>query len=398
MYNIASHYQSIFEHLKKVVHHRRLLYLFPYGSTDPQNIETVTDDLARIGGVIDEGPLFIFYDQEPIYDNFNYTLFDYIEQNFQPPFVLVTTERDSLPVQKIIEKYKWPVIDYFHHIFAASDWYRGYRLNEGILPLNERKIRKKFITFNRITGNSRVYRSLFIGELAKRNLLNLGHISYSKECPVHGSFINNMNHAVSQKLITEQYSKEVIKQINKIDRPLRIDNPNATYIENDSMTLGPLEKLMESFVYIVTETCFWEQKKHLTEKIFKPIVAKQPFILLGCANNLEYLKEYGFKTFDAWWDEGYDKIKDPIKRIEAVVTLLENISKMDNSSLEKLLVDMQSVIDHNYKLFFSFEFIDNAWKELQDKLTSVIPEHQRLILPKNRFLIDLYIAQQKIIA
>ena len=62
--------------------------------------------------------------------------------------------------------------------------------------------------------------------------------------------------------------------IASIENKLRIDCFKDEFIENDSMTLGPLQKLMESFVYVVTETCFWETKKHLTEKIFKPIVKR----------------------------------------------------------------------------------------------------------------------------
>ena len=350
------------------MHHRRMLYLFPYGSTGVENIEVLNDNHAKSNQVIDEGPLFIFYDQEPIHAEFNYILFDHIKQNFRSPFVLVTTEEDSEPVQKIKEKYGWKTVSYFHHIFAASDWYRGYRYDEGISPPDQRTIKKKFITFNRITGNSRVYRSLFIAELQKRNLLWFGNVSYSKVCPVHGDFTKNLLAAVEENKISIKQAKESIKLIELIDNRLRIDCIHDEFIENDSMTLGPLHKLMESFVYVVTETCFWETKKHLTEKIFKPIVAKQPFILLGCANNLEYLKSYGFKTFDTWWDESYDNIQDPIERLKAVVDILENICNHDNNTLENKLVEMQSVLEHNYNLFYSKDFIDNAWLELKEQL------------------------------
>ena len=342
--------------------------MFPYGSTGIENIEVLNDNHAKSNQVINEGPLFIFYDQEPINAEFNYILFDHIKQNFRSPFVLVTTEEDSEPVQKIKDKYGWTTVSYFHHIFAASDWYRGYRYDEGITPLNQRTISKKFITFNRITGNSRVYRSLFIAELQRRNLLWFGNISYSKVCPVHGDFTKNILAAVEENKINIKQAKECIQLLESIDNRLRIDCINDEFIENDSMTLGPLQKLMESFVYIVTETCFWETKKHLTEKIFKPIVAKQPFILLGCANNLEYLKSYGFKTFDAWWDESYDNIQDPIARLQAVVDQIENICKLDNETLQNTLVEMQSVLDHNYNLFYSQDFINNAWQDLKKQL------------------------------
>jgi hypothetical protein len=351
-----------------------VLYLFPYGSTDFCNVEIIADDVAEKNSVIDEGPMFVFYDQEPIHGKFNYTLFDSITQNLQPPFVLVTTERDSSAVRDIEKKYKWPAIDYFHHIFAASDWYRGYRLFDGIIPITNRKLTKKFITFNRITGNSRVYRSIFVGELIKRNLLEFGHISYSAECPIHGNFIDNIQNAVDEELITHSYANMIIEQIKSIPKGLRIDNVDSDFISNDSMTLGPVDKLMESFVYVVTETCFWENKKHLTEKIFKPIVAKQPFLLLGCTNNLKYLREYGFKTFDSWWDESYDEIEDPIQRLNAVVSIIENLCNLDIDTLENMLKEMEETLSHNFNLFYSTNFVDNAWNELQSKLKELVQQ------------------------
>lgn len=383
MYNLNSHYEFVFESLRKILKHRRLIYLFPFGTSKPENIETITDDLSFFYGPIYGSPMFIFYDQEPINYNYNYLLFDYIKQKFRPPFILVTTERDSESVQTIANKYNWPVIDYFFHIFAASDWYRGYKFNEALLPLSQRKINKKFITFNRITGNSRVYRSIFIAELSKRKLLDFGHISYSKVCPVHGHYKNNILQAHESNLITSTYADSIINELNTLDTEFKIDHKDRIEILNDSMTLGPIKEIIESFVYVVTETCFWETKKHLTEKIFKPIVAKQPFILLGCAYNLAYLKEYGFKTFDKWWDESYDNIEDPIDRLQAVVSVLEKICQLDNESLHNLLLDMQSVLDHNYNLFYSENFIQDAWGELQIKINNAVVQHAHQTSVKN---------------
>jgi hypothetical protein len=139
---------------------------------------------------------------------------------------------------------------------------------------------------------------------------------------------------------------------------------------------------MESFLHVVTETCFWEQKKHLTEKIFKPIVARQPFVLLGCPNNLAYLKSYGFKTFDAWWDESYDQIEDPVERIKAVVQIIYHIRRISNEKLEDMLKEMNDILEYNYQLFYSKEFINNAWQELETNLTQAIAQLPPLTSPE----------------
>lgn len=353
-----------------------MLYLFPYGSTHYSNIETITDDITPIGEWADETPMLIFFDQEPVNLNYNYTLFNYIIATYQPPFVFVTTEKDSDPVDQVSRCYNWPVVEYFHHIFAANDWFREYRFNYNILDNNPRQLNKKFITFNRITGNSRVYRSLFVAELIKNNILDYGHVSYSRVCPVHGTYHDNIYKAIKDNLITETCGLDTIEQLNKLSFDPRIDNKNLTDIPNDSMTLGPVEALLESFVYVVTETCFWERKKHLTEKIFKPIVARQPFLLLGCANNLSYLQEHGFKTFNHWWDESYDIIENPIDRLQAVIKILKEICSLSIDELQKLRQEMQSVLDHNFNLFYSEEFITDSWNNLNSKIKVALAQHK----------------------
>jgi hypothetical protein len=134
---------------------------------------------------------------------------------------------------------------------------------------------------------------------------------------------------------------------------------------------------MESFVYLVTETCFFDKKLHLTEKVFKPIVSKQPFLLLGCANNLQYLKSYGFKTFNRWWDENYDAIEDPLTRLKVVVNILKGICEKSNDELEQMLLDMQEVLEYNYNWFYSKEFLDLVWNELTTNLQAAIAQLKR---------------------
>jgi hypothetical protein len=257
-------------------------------------------------------------------------------------------------------------------MFAAADWYRGYQYCTSLTSPTNRQIHKKYITFNRITGNSRVYRSLFVAELEKHNLLNFGHVSYSNVCPVHNNYQISLQHAKEKYNIPNEYIKEVQSNLDAINFPLRIDKKGE--ITNGSQTLDPIPELMESFLHVVTETCFWDNRTHLTEKIFKPIVAQQPFVLLGCKDNLKYLRSYGFKTFDAWWDESYDQLEDPIKRIQAVVNIIKDVCNTPNNELEGMLRGMNHVLEYNYNLFYSKDFIDSAWNEMTTSLQSAIAQ------------------------
>lgn len=381
----------------------KLAYFFPFGTTRFENLEF-------LGGASDSTEILSFcYDQEPIDVNYNSHTFDQM-QNLQLidtntdaietverslysyylketltiteynvllknkiPVILFNTEKDSLQKNIILSRYQFIDCYYFYHALAASDWFRGYEFCVSITPIRKRNIKKKFISFNRIVGSSRIYRAFFIAELSRKKLLDYGHISFSKICPVHGTLQYSIIESIKKYNLDKTYILNLAKELNNIN-DLRIDTEYGKQIDNDSFSVGPISESLESFVHIVTETCFWDQKKHLTEKIFKPIVLKQPFILLGCANNLAYIKEYGFKTFDRWWDESYDQILDPIERINQVVNILETICQMSNDDLTNMLYQMEEVLEYNYNRFYSKEFVRDIWNELDTNLKSAIAQ------------------------
>lgn len=366
MYNIANHYENIYEYLKTIITDPRLLYLYPFGSTQPENIEILRNDIDPPPR---RGPLFIFFDQEPLNFSYNQPFFDYVKANTQGPYVLVHTERDSDEAERICNHYGFAKLEYFFHIFASADWYRGHEYLPGITAPEKRKITKSYITFNRLTSNERIYRSLFINELYKAGILDQGHVSFSKDCPDGGRFDLNLRAGVENKKLDSGLIDEAIANINLLPE-LRIDFADQD-IPNQSMLLSPLKELMESFVFVVTETCYWQRKTHLTEKIFKPIVLRMPFVLVGCANNLAYLRDYGFKTFGDFWDESYDSIDDPINRMQAVTQVLEKICSMSADEQYKMLQSMQPVLDHNFKLFNDPEFIRSEWNHLTKQLKGI---------------------------
>lgn len=338
-----------------------MLYLTPFGSTNFSNLES----LHCNGNGTD--PLFFCYDQEPLIRNFNDELFSKVRKQWGKGrrIILLNTEKNSQIKKEYLKKYNFEDVYYFFHAFAAADWYRGYRYCTDLINPMQRKIQKKYITFNRLTGGARMYRSIFVAELAKKELLDFGNVSYNDTCPEYGhytDFLTEDNHIYQ---FNPNYLNEVKSNLDKIKFPLRIDTPNSEIIPNGSQTLSGISACMESFVHVVTETCFYDKKLHLTEKIFKPIVAKQPFLLLGCANNLQYLKSYGFKTFGQWWDENYDSIEDPQTRLEAVVKIINQICNYSNKELEDMLKDMSHILEYNYNRFYSNEFLDQVWDELK---------------------------------
>ena len=350
-----------------------MVYLHPFGSTLPENLEfrRNDEDADRF-----RGPMFIFYDQEPLDLEYNRPVFDRIAGLEQKPFILVSTERDSDEAERICKEFPFIHISYFFHIFAAHDWFRGHQMLPGIQLPHERTLEKTYISFNRLTSNRRIYRSLLVNELYKNNLLDSGYVSYSHHCPDDGAFDDNLRKGVPEYKFDPDYIEQATTNINQLPE-LRIDFPGQD-IPNQSMLLSPMKQLMESFIFLVTETCFFQRKTHLTEKIFKPIVLRMPFILAGCAYNLAYLRSYGFRTFGDYWDESYDTIEDPVLRIEAIAQVIKTVSELSTQQQMTMLLDMQPILEHNYQLFNDPAFIRRDWDHLIDSITAIDRAFQRI--------------------
>ena len=110
------------------------------------------------------------------------------------------------------------------------------------------------------------------------------------------------------------------------------------------------ESYDRSFCAIVTETRFAQPFSNFSEKTLLAIRAQIPFIVVAPPKTLEYLKQFGFKTFDAWWDESYDQEQDHEKRMVKILDLIEYIDSRSMEELLKIRKEMKSVLSHNYKV------------------------------------------------
>jgi hypothetical protein len=119
-----------------------------------------------------------------------------------------------------------------------------------------------------------------------------------------------------------------------------------------------------TFLNVVTETLFDENVIFLTEKTFKPIYMCQPFIIFGNPNSIKKLKEFGYKTFDLWWDESYDEELDLNKRFKKIISILEKIADLSLSECVDMKKQMEHILIHNHKHFMR----KHKSKELYDLL------------------------------
>jgi hypothetical protein len=276
---------------------------------------------------------------------------------------IVTSEKSAL-VDSYAIKYDARLLYYFFHGFAALDWYRGfYALNYNKLIVKQYNY--DFISFNRIITNDRSYRCYFVSLLYKHKLIKKGQVSFG---------INNERVTWEHEL-TNSHSKLSSKahvHMRKYlprDKPLIIDGTDIL----GSASADIPRCINDSLWHIVTETVFYYNKLHLTEKIFKPIVMKQPFMLLGAPGNLAYLKSYGFKTFDGIIDESYDTIVDNDARTEAVVAQIAWYCALTAEEKQTVIEAIAPIVEYNFHHFYG-EFKHIITRELLDNCQTLFKD------------------------
>ncbi len=131
---------------------------------------------------------------------------------------------------------------------------------------------------------------------------------------------------------------------------------------------------MESFVNIITETLWDDSSIFFTEKTYKPIYMCQPFIIFGNPHSLKKLKEYGFKTFDRWWDESYDDEIDLNIRLKKITKVLEEITSWDFDKCQQIIIEMEETLIHNFKIIINNEELYKLYSQLKTN-TKVIKKN-----------------------
>ena len=97
------------------------------------------------------------------------------------------------------------------------------------------------------------------------------------------------------------------------------------------------------------ETFFFGLPEKLTYPV-KAILYERPFISYGKPGTLKYLKSFGFKTFNEYWDESYDDIEDDGVKIEKISLIIQELCKKDITEIKKMYASMRPLLQHN-KIF-----------------------------------------------
>lgn len=318
----------------------------PFGSVDIR-------DICNVPPLAEPDIRLIFWDQEPVYQDTAEKFFEEFCKMYYGPKILVTSEQNSSDLTWICNTYGLDHAHYFFHGWAALDWYRGYDHSFLSTPYLERNIRYPLFIPNNIIGGRRTHRIQLLAALHQRSSIDVNLISFPDICP-------------HENVSANQLAQNLGLDISAIKLPLIIDHGRNH--AGGSHKIDFWDQAQQCFCHVVTETV-WNDRLHITEKIFKPIVLQQPFILVGSRFGLAYLRKYGFHTFSEIWDESYDELPDH-ERGEAVADLCATISNWSPSQLKDAHSHAQKIVEHNFNWFYNGGLQDVLWLELNTMMRS----------------------------
>lgn len=254
----------------------------------------------------------------------------YVVKSTKVP-IICHSEKNSQDIKKLTHgnQANWIDCYYWWHGMIARDWFRHWEKHNDLQVTNKSDAQYRFLIYSRDSSGSRMYRKAVINHLRSHQAMVNYNWNYDFRCATLSA---------------------------------TIDVPDAN----------------NSAIHLVAETLFDTEKIYLTEKVFKPMVMCQPFIIFAPPKSLEYLRSYGFRTFDKFWSEDYDLIVNSEDRRIAISRLIDSLASIETKEFNQLYQEMLPVIDYNRKYFYSQDFQNLLWNELQKNCSEALQKQQEL--------------------
>ena len=132
---------------------------------------------------------------------------------------------------------------------------------------------------------------------------------------------------------------------------------NTNYLSLD------LPSLNESYCHLVLETTVLPGV-FITEKIWKPLASKVPFLVYGNPATMKFLKDQGIDTYDDVIDHAYyDQEQDPRQRLKKLHQILEDIMLTGAVDIYITLLPRMTI---NQNKFYNKEFFSDSLQQVND--------------------------------
>ena len=293
-----------------------------------------------------------------------------VKHSIDPKNVIIRSESaDMLEEIKVIsEKYNLPICRYewateFERMMQD---YPKFTDHEIAVTLQNKIYDNKFLSFN---GVWRPHRGAIVHILAAMGLIDKGIVSYNSK----GSYMNgNDTYEFLQQFLG--YNEELKQLLESAESSLRkldkiiIDVDEGTTVNTANILNTDKELYENTYFSIVTETSIplkpfshhWNSNtdtgRILSEKIFKPVALRHPFLVVSNPKTLELFRSLGYKTFAPLIDESYDDEVDIAKRLLMITKEVNRLCELTPDEVESFLVEARKICDYNLEVMTNKEY------------------------------------------
>lgn len=197
---------------------------------------------------------------------------------------------------------------------------------------------KKYIMLSRVC---RPHRVAILSLLNNRKILDQGYVSFLARKEEWDSVYSECIK------VYKEISDEIIKGSDIKEKiPLSLDHEDPRKI---LYSWNILKYFNQSYFSLIIETLYDHQyPRFLTEKTFKSILYKHPFIMVSRHDSLSMLRFLGFKTFHPLINEEYDLEINDSKRLSMIVDEVERLCNLSESELNIFKEKALEIVEFNY--------------------------------------------------
>jgi hypothetical protein len=148
----------------------------------------------------------------------------------------------------------------------------------------------------------------------------------------------------------EEMDEEECEKLNK-DLPLLVYGlKNDELDDNYYINRFNNQQSLDTFFTVVSEAHCGDSDEtmFISEKTFKVIACRHPFIIMGNKDSMKKLREIGYKTFDGFLDESYDSLPTH-ERMKAIIDSIKKIDSIEDKI--EWFKGMEEIIEHNFNTF-----------------------------------------------
>jgi hypothetical protein len=215
---------------------------------------------------------------------------------------------------------------------------------------------KQFL-FSCLNNAPKPYRALLLGAIAESGLDGFCSSPRVPFDQLYGKTISYLSQELTNRKITKAEFKIGMGWLDRLENtyPMILDNPSEDSIHMKELSSDDdfIQKLFDCDISVVSESIV-DNNLFVCEKIYKPIIMCQPFIVLGPSKVYNYINELGYKTFDYIIDnKQMDVDSSIINRIKQIIDALNTLqsTKMDPIAWKTLNDRIAIDVVYNYNIF-----------------------------------------------